>query len=105
MIRVTLTRPENGHAIPTTMVEGIMRLIKTLAKDQSVVILDAEGKFYWVVATQAVHPIPLKKQHTTPKLETLSTKPLTTHRRPQPPLPRARPSVVALDSHSPRIFV
>ncbi|KAF2164991.1 hypothetical protein M409DRAFT_24892 [Zasmidium cellare ATCC 36951] len=47
-VRITLSRPKNGNALTTAMVDGITSLFKDLARDQSVfhILLEAEGKFF-----------------------------------------------------------
>ena len=47
-VKITLTRPKNGNAMTTSMVDGITQQFKDLAKDPNVfhIVLDAEGKFF-----------------------------------------------------------
>lgn len=47
-MKITLTRPKNGNALTTNMVDGITTLFNDLSEDRSVfhVILQAEGKFF-----------------------------------------------------------
>lgn len=47
-IKITLTRPKNGNAMTTAMVEGLTRLFNNFANDKSVfhIVLAAEGKYF-----------------------------------------------------------
>ena len=47
-VKVTLTRPNNGNAMTTAMVDGVTKLFRNLANDKSVfhVVLAAQGKFF-----------------------------------------------------------
>lgn len=47
-VKITLTRPKNGNAMTTSMVDGLTALFKSYAKNRSVfqLILAAEGKFF-----------------------------------------------------------
>lgn len=47
-IKITLTRPKNGNAMTTSMLDGLTSLFRSYAKDRSVfhIILAAEGKFF-----------------------------------------------------------
>ena len=48
VVRITLTRSNNGNALSNSMVEGITGLFNSLAKDPTVfhIVLEAEGKFF-----------------------------------------------------------
>lgn len=47
-VRITLSRPKNGNALTTNMVDGITSLFNDLANDKNVfhILLKAEGKFF-----------------------------------------------------------
>ncbi|KAI1630520.1 hydroxymethylglutaryl-lyase [Exophiala viscosa] len=47
-VKITLTRPKNGNAMTTEMLESLTRLFKELSTDRSVfqIVLAAEGKFF-----------------------------------------------------------
>lgn len=47
-VKITLTRPRKGNSMTPSMLEGLTRLFKTLAKDRTVfhIVLAAEGKFF-----------------------------------------------------------
>ena len=48
VVKITLTRPRNGNAMTSSMVDGLTRLFRNLAHDPSVfhIVLAAEGKFF-----------------------------------------------------------
>ena len=47
-VKITLTRPQKGNSMTPSMLEGLTRVYRTLAKDRRVfhIVLAAEGKFF-----------------------------------------------------------
>ena len=47
-VKITLTRPQKGNSMTSTMLEGLTRLYQTFAKDKTIfhIVLTAEGKFF-----------------------------------------------------------
>jgi hydroxymethylglutaryl-CoA lyase len=48
VVKITLTRPQNGNAMTNSMLVGLTRLFQTLARDRSVfhILIAAEGKYF-----------------------------------------------------------
>ncbi|KAK7897473.1 hypothetical protein LTR67_005362 [Exophiala xenobiotica] len=59
-VKVTLTRPQNGNAMTTEMLESLTRFFRDVSTDRSIfhIVLAAEGKFFCTALFKAVDDAP-----------------------------------------------